>query len=655
MNSARHIARSLGAGAVLGAAPGLLGAATLRCLNPRFLDRPLLFGALFLLLPALLGALIGWRWRAPTISADNVGGNSRRLFLRGKTDSSPPIRGGHRLSPPSSPLDERRRAAQAAQKRRRGSSSNCRQDRRLFFGARWRLRAPWAAWVLAAMLLVYGGLASWPAPQLKQLRLLVVGLDGASFQVIDPLLAAGQLPALGELQAQGARADLRSMEPMHSPLLWTTIATGKTPQQHGVAGFRVQAGACRVPRFWDVAEAQGLRVGIYKWLVTYPPRELRGFMVPGWLASGPETFPAELSFVKELELGQRLRREKIEGSSGPLGLAARGIPRGLRFGTLLEAACWLARDKLGQPSRDERMVALQRLRGRIDLDVFLWALAEYEPDVASFGFYATDALAHHFWRHHEPQAFQGAADARYAEVVRDAYRQGDAILGELRAAVGSGCTTVLLSDHGFRALDVERGSAFFAPLTERLQERLSADLGSLEVLRLGAKLSVTLLEEGQRRGELEELLDGLRDEDGERFFRHEPLPGHARALGLTIAAPRLSPERIAQDTVGGEPMADYVRLSQAYSGEHAPLGVFLAAGPGIPAGRDLGELELRDVSPTLQALLGIPPARDLPGRVVLGDPARGPATRDELVLEQRFLDGQQGVNEEGLRELGYVD
>jgi len=61
------------------------------------------------------------------------------------------------------------------------------------------------------------------------------------------------------------------------------------------------------------------------------------------------------------------------------------------------------------------------------------------------------------------------------------------------------------------------------------------------------------------------------------------------------------------------------------------------------------------VSPTLQALLGIPPARDLPGRVVLGDPARGPATRDELVLEQRFLDGQQGVNEEGLRELGYVD
>ena len=79
---------------------------------------------------------------APTISADNVGGNSRRRFFGGKTDSSPPIRGGHRLSPPSSPLDERRRAAYAALKQHCGSSSNCRQDWRLLFGAIFLKRAP---------------------------------------------------------------------------------------------------------------------------------------------------------------------------------------------------------------------------------------------------------------------------------------------------------------------------------------------------------------------------------------------------------------------------------------------------------------------------------------------------------------------------------
>ena len=66
---------------------------------------------------------------APTISVDIFGGNSRRRFFGGKTGSSHPIRGGHRLSPPSSPLDERRRAACAALRHRRGSSSNCRQDR----------------------------------------------------------------------------------------------------------------------------------------------------------------------------------------------------------------------------------------------------------------------------------------------------------------------------------------------------------------------------------------------------------------------------------------------------------------------------------------------------------------------------------------------
>ena len=114
-------------------------------------------------------------------------------------------------------------------------------------------------------------------------RLLVVGVDGATFDRIDEM----DLPAFSRLAAEGSRGTLSSMEPMFSPLLWTTIASGKPPRDHGIHGFDVHADDALVPRFWDIAESQGLRIGVYKWLVTYPPREVDGFVVPAWLAPSP--------------------------------------------------------------------------------------------------------------------------------------------------------------------------------------------------------------------------------------------------------------------------------------------------------------------------------------------------------------------------------
>ena len=76
-----------------------------------------------------------WGREAPTISTDNVGGNDGTAFFGGKTDSSPPVRGGHRLSPPSSPLDERREAASAAPMRSPLGLPNCRRTGLILIGA----------------------------------------------------------------------------------------------------------------------------------------------------------------------------------------------------------------------------------------------------------------------------------------------------------------------------------------------------------------------------------------------------------------------------------------------------------------------------------------------------------------------------------------
>ncbi len=70
-------------------------------------------------------------------------------------------------------------------------------------------------------------------------KVLIVGMDGATFRVMDPLLASGQLPAFQGLIETGMRSPLRSQKPMASPILWTTMATGQKRQDHGIQGFLV--------------------------------------------------------------------------------------------------------------------------------------------------------------------------------------------------------------------------------------------------------------------------------------------------------------------------------------------------------------------------------------------------------------------------------
>lgn len=507
-------------------------------------------------------------------------------------------------------------------------------------------------------------LALWPEPSRDPVKVLVVGIDGATYDLIDPLVAAGELPALSSMATEGSRGVLMSMEPMFSPLLWTTMASGRPPEEHGIHGFHTRATDVQVPRLWDIAEDAGLRVGIYKWLVTYPPRPVPGFIVPSWLAPAPETFPAELSFVKELELANRMRRKKVAGTRSTTALVLAGIPQGLRLSTLWDAVRWSLRERIERPDDDARFEAMQLLRGRIDRDVFVHAMHKHQPDLATFTYYATDGLAHRFWTYHQPDAFAGVdpqKQALYGESVRDAYRQADLILSELLDRVSSETTVVVVSDHGFRAFDPALDPLGFQPLTERLRARLVAQGLPVDVSRLGIKLNVALTDGGaERLPELRAALEALLDERGAPVFRVEAVPGAPNALGLTLTDEDITEARLQTSTVGGEPLSDYVRLSETFSGMHDARGVIYAKGPGLPVGRTLPTMGLLDVAPTIHALLGIHPAQDLHGVVALGQDrlppgVAPPLSRDALVERFRPQGGAEGVDEAALRALGYVE
>jgi hypothetical protein len=112
-------------------------------------------------------------------------------------------------------------------------------------------------------------------------RVVLIGLDGADWTFIDPLLQRGAMPNLSRILAAGARGILDAPKPIISPPIWTSIATGRNPEDHGILDFVAwdpTTGGTRpigsfdrlVPAAWNMLTAVGMPIGVVGWWATWP-------------------------------------------------------------------------------------------------------------------------------------------------------------------------------------------------------------------------------------------------------------------------------------------------------------------------------------------------------------------------------------------------
>ncbi len=129
---------------------------------------------------------------------------------------------------------------------------------------------------------------------------VAIGLDGAAWHLLDPMLGAGAMPRLAALKAKGAWGTLTSTIPTYTPPAWTSAATGVNPGRHGIYGFvagnaqserqeLVHSGMIKAPAIWEIANEQGARAGIYNLPLTYPPRPESTRAATGSTGSSPAT------------------------------------------------------------------------------------------------------------------------------------------------------------------------------------------------------------------------------------------------------------------------------------------------------------------------------------------------------------------------------
>jgi tetratricopeptide (TPR) repeat protein len=301
-------------------------------------------------------------------------------------------------------------------------------------------------------------------------RVVVVGWDGADWRTAEPLMAAGRMPHLARLVRQGSAGDLRSYDPMFSPLLWTTVATGKAPTEHGIADFLVKdaSGARhpitsdfrRVKALWNILGEFDRPSAWIGWWASFPAEPIRGAMVTDYLAAAVSRSGAAAADTPGLTSPADLLRGKAALLVAPSQIRREEVAQILPVtedqyrAALAEIA---APAKKGDKTRaDDPVAFVMRVlaQARTYQNVALAELRAGLPFVAVY-FEAIDMMGHGFQHDLPPKmSFVSQEDFdRFHDAVPNLYAWQDARLGELLDAAGPHAVTVLLSDHGFRTGD----------------------------------------------------------------------------------------------------------------------------------------------------------------------------------------------------------
>ena len=291
----------------------------------------------------------------------------------------------------------------------------------------------------------------------KPSRVMVIGLDGMDPRTVDLLMSEGKMPNFAKLRRDGAYAPLNSAEPLLSPVVWTTIATGKSPDQHRIGHFvavdekgdqlPVTSAMRKVKALWNILSDAGRRVAVLGWWATWPSEKVNGaivsdhfayhFLFEQGLQGDPnaqgKTWPPEL--VDKLRPLVKRPQDLTPADLAPfVTVTQQDFSRPFDLNDELSGFKW----------------ALSTTMTYRNVGLELWK--KEKPDTMLAYFEATDSTAHlfgHLFRAENLSGDLALQQQRYGRAVEAMYVYADRIVGDFLAAMDDDTTLIVLSDHGF--------------------------------------------------------------------------------------------------------------------------------------------------------------------------------------------------------------
>ncbi len=315
-----------------------------------------------------------------------------------------------------------------------------------------------------------------PSPR----RVTIIGMEGASMSYVLPAVAEGKLPNFARIIEGGASGALRTIHPTESLAVWTSIATGKLPRQHGLLGFyryrfsgipstfsllphglylqnlehlgllkrtAVTSTQRRTGTFWSILSSFGVKVGLLRWWGTYPAETVDGFIVSEYFhRQVRERFDPTLP---DLTYPASLFPELAPLVVQPQDIDASELER------FVDRSVEIPGDTLPWESVLRSSLADDATYQRVGQ----WLRESQPPHVYAIYFFGLDNLGHTFFRYHRPDSFGDVSERelkKYGRAIDAYYSHLDTILGEYLQSLQPEETLVVVSGHGMEPLSVPR-------------------------------------------------------------------------------------------------------------------------------------------------------------------------------------------------------
>ena len=485
-------------------------------------------------------------------------------------------------------------------------------------------------------------------------KVFVVGIDGATLDLIDPWAGERKLPTFSKFMSEGVYGHLKSTFPPLTPPAWTSSLTGKNPGKHNIFDFfkpepgsykkRIVSARDRKSRaIWNILSEQGKKVGILNVPVTYPPEKVNGFIVAGMLTPSLESDFAYPVWLKD---------ELLKAVDYKIGIDLRKLVKGDKDAFLKDVS----------EVTEKKKEALFYLLKKFEWDFFITVFAALDP------------VQHFFWKfidenhsqHHE------LTKDKYRKAIVNHYKKLDGIIRDLLDTISDETVVMIYSDHGFGPLykDVfinnwleEKGFLKLkwnleglkwrylkkkGCLPKRIKEAITADhhrdsklisaiewkatkayfsslSGQCIRINLKGREPEGVVEEG---GEYEALRDQLiqelhkmRDTDTgerlvERVFKREDVYFGDFVKNAPDLLVEMEEGYVLQEGFGESLIMPAKQSIALRSGDHRSDGVVFMKGHGIRKGVCIESAEIVDVAPTILYLMGVPVPADMDGNVL---------------------------------------